>query len=121
VARQVKLLGPNSGRLLPEEAAQILVLQQRHDEPLMLSKRRRDMPVFVQLEDMVYKGPPAFAVKTRFTLSRIPLAVKGVEGDPQAHQAKVVILAVWHLLDAGHPATRAMEPDGCGLFTAQGR
>ena len=38
-------------------------------------------------------------------------------------QPQVVVLAVWHLFDSGHPATGAVEADGRGLspFAARSR
>ena len=53
-------------------------------------------------------------------LLAVPLAVERIEGDPEADQAQVVILAVRHLLDAGHPTARPVEADGRGLFALQG-
>src|SRR5689334_23162396 len=78
----------------------------------MLLKGGRNLSTAVELENPIHKRPPAFAVRLWLPLAGIPLTVERIERDPEANEAQVVVSAVRHFLDAGHPTACPMETDG---------
>ena len=109
-------LCPRPAGLFPEESAEVFVLEDRHDQRLMLEEDRCDVPLGVEFSDAVEERPQAVTVANRFPLVLVPSAVEGVEGDPLADQRDVEIGLAVELLDALKPATGPVEADVCGMF-----
>ena len=83
VCRLPRLLGAVDTRFFPEETAEEVVVQDGHDQTLAFLERRRDTFFAIQGQDTVHERPPALAVRSWFPLMAIPLAIQGVEGDPE--------------------------------------
>jgi len=100
--------------------AQVVVVQDGHDQLLVLDKHAYEMTVAIESEDPIKELPPALAVGPGLTGLFIPLAVKGVEGNPLAGQGDVLVVSVLDLLDPLEPATCSVEADVGWVVTPLG-